>query len=103
MNFLINGSTWTIEEVEEATINNETKNDYCLGLTNYKTQKILLLKGQPNILKTLAHELTHVWLYEFGHNQSEKQFNCEEMCEIVASCYKFINEIVEGYKGFTKE
>lgn len=98
MEFIINGTKWTIEEAEEATINNETRNDCCLGLTNYKSQKILLLKNQPNILKTLIHELTHVWLYEYGHNQVEKQFNYEDVCEIVASCYKFMEAILEDYK-----
>ena len=96
--FEINGTKWTIENVDEAIINNETKNDYTLGVTIYKTQKILLLSEQANIIKTLKHELMHVWLYELGHNQSEKQFNCEDVCEIVASSNDFINKVVEKYK-----
>lgn len=96
--FKCNNSEWTIEEVDEATINNEMKSDGTLGVTIYKTQEIMLLKDQANIIKTLIHELIHVWLYEYGHNQNEKEFNCEDVCEIVASSNDFINEVVERYK-----
>lgn len=96
--FKINNTEWSIEEVDEATINNEMKADGTLGVTIYKTQKIMLLKDQANIIKTLKHELTHVWLFEYGHNQSdEKTFTYEDVCEIVASINDFINEIVQKY------
>ena len=99
MKFKINNTEWTIEEVDEATINNEMKNDGTLGVTIYKTQKVMLLKDQANIIKTLKHELTHVWLYEYGHNQNDdKTFTYEDVCEVVASSNDFINEIVEQYK-----
>lgn len=49
------------------------------------------------MVKTLKHELTHVWLYEYGHNQDEKEFNNEDVCEIVASSNDFINEAIEQY------
>jgi hypothetical protein len=98
MKFKINNTEWTIEEVDEATINNEMKSDGTLGVTIYRTQKIMLLKDQANIIKTLKHELTHVWMYEYGHNQNDdKTFSYEDVCEIVASSNDFINEIVEQY------
>ena len=97
MEFRINNTKWTIKEVDEATINNEMKQDGILGLTIYKPQKILLLKDQANIIKTLKHELMHVWMFEYGHNQDEKQFNFEDVCEIVASSNDFVNEVVEKY------
>lgn len=99
MNFKINNTEWTIKEVDEATINNEMKQDGTLGVTIYKTQEILLLKDQANIIKTLKHELMHVWLYEYGYNQDEKEFNNEDVCEIVASSNDFINEVVNQYKN----
>lgn len=98
MKFEINNTEWTIKVVDEATMNNEMKSDGTLGLTIYKTQEILLLENQANKIKTLKHELTHVWLYEFGHNQHEKEFNFEDICEIVASSNNFVNEIVEKFK-----
>lgn len=97
MKFEINNTIWIIEEADEATINNVMKQDGTLGVTIYKDQKIMLLKDQANIVKTLTHELIHVWLYEYGHNQDEKQFNCEDVCEIVASSNYFINEVVDKY------
>lgn len=100
MKFEINNTEWTIELVEEATINNEMKNDGTLGVTIYKTQTIMLQKDQANIIKTLKHELTHVWLYEYGHNQNDdKTFSYEDVCEIVASSNDFVNEIVNQYLG----
>lgn len=100
MKFEINNTEWTIREVDEAIINNEMKQDEILGVTIYKTQEILLLKDQANIIRTLKHELTHVWLWEQGHNQhEEKTYTYEDICEIVASSNDFINEIVEQYKN----
>ena len=100
MKFKINNTEWTIEEVDEATINNEMKADGTLGVTIYKTQTIMLLKDQANIIKTLKHELTHVWLYEYGHNQNdEKTFTYEDVCEVVASINDFINKIINQYLG----
>ena len=100
MKFEINSTEWIIKEVDEATINNEMKNDYTMGVTIYKTQEILLLKDQANLIKTLKHELIHVWLYEYGHAQNdETKYNYEDVCEIVASSNNFINEIVEKYKN----
>jgi len=98
MKFIINNTEWLIKIVDEATINNEVKSDGILGVTIYKNQEILLLKDQANIIKTLKHELMHVWLYEFGHNQNDdKTFSCEDVCEIVASSNKFINKVVKEF------
>ena len=98
MKFKINNTEWNIKIVDEATINNEMKQDGTLGVTIYKTQGILLLEKQANIIKTLKHELMHVWLYEYGHNQNDdKTFTYEDVCEVVASSNDFINEIVEQY------
>lgn len=103
MKFKINNTEWNIKVVDEATINNEMKQDDTLGVTIYKTQEILLLENQANIIKTLKHELAHVWMYEYGHNQcDEKTFSYEDVCEIVASSNDFINEIVKRYDSQDK-
>lgn len=100
MKVKINNTEWTIEEVDEATMNNEMKNDTTLGVTIYKTQKVLILKEQANPIKTLKHELTHVWLYEYGHAQDDNMsYGYEDICEIVASSNDFINEVVNEYKS----
>ena len=51
----------------------------------------------PNKEVTLYHELMHVYLYEYGHNQWHKEFNNEDVCEISASAYPMVREIVEKY------
>lgn len=99
MKFEINNTEWNIKTVDEATINNEMKEDGTLGVTIYKTQEILLLENQANIIKTLKHELIHVWLYEYGHSQrKEPTYDSEDVCEIVASSNDFINKVIEEYK-----
>ena len=100
MKFKCNNSEWNIKVVDEATINNEMKQDGTLGVTIYKTQEILLLENQANIIKTLKHELMHVWLYEYGHAQDDNTtYGYEDICEIVASSNEFINEVVNEYKS----
>lgn len=69
-----------------------------VGYTDYQNRQIILKKLDKDFMvKTLKHELTHVWLYEYGHNQDEKEFNNEDVCEIVASSNDFINEAIEQY------
>lgn len=96
--FKCNNTEWTIKEVDEATMNNEEKNDYTLGLTFYKKNEIWLLNNNVNKIRTLKHELMHVWLWEYGHSQEEdRRYSYEEVCEIVACSNDFINEVVKQY------
>ena len=100
MKFNCNGAEWTIEVVDEAVINNEMQNNTTLGVTIYRQQKIMILKQQANLIKTLKHELIHVWLYEYGHAQNENTtYDFEDICEIVASSNDFVNEVVNEYKS----
>lgn len=71
-----------------------------VGVTDYDTGKIFIEYGDyDNMIKTLIHELMHVWLYENGHcNQDNGCFTYEEVCEIIAQGYKFIETITQKYK-----
>ena len=102
MEFEINGSIWEIEEVAEYEMRVKAENDYTLGLTVYTEQKVYITKEQKNKEKTLRHELAHVWLFENGHNAHERSFNHEDVCEIVASSWKFINKITSEYTKWKK-
>ena len=98
--FKCNNTEWTIKEVDEATMNNEEKNDYTLGLTFYKKNEIWLLNNNANIIRTLKHELMHVWLWEYGHSQDDdRRYSYEEVCEIVASSNDFINGVISEYRN----
>lgn len=104
MEFEINNSKWIIEEVEKDKITCENDGKIVFGTSDYIEQKISLLKEQANIIKTLKHELTHVWLHEYGHNQNnDKTWSYEDICEIVSSSNDFINEIVDKFKKFNKK
>lgn len=92
MKFKCNNTEYEIMQKER--LDNEEE----LGLTDYQNKQILLKKlDRDFIIKTLKHELMHVWLYEYGHNQDEKEFNNEDICEIVACSNNFINEVVDEY------
>lgn len=102
MQFSINGTKWNIIEKDEKEMNSEMQLEGTMGITNYTKQQIWLLKDQPNIFRTLRHELSHVWLYEYGHNQQnpDKTFDYEDVCEIIACSSNFINKTVEEFKKF---
>ena len=92
MNFEVNSNTYKLVIVEEME-------DGYLGLTHYHENKVALKRRDLSImLRTLKHELTHVWLWEYGHNQHDRQFTNEDVCEIVASSNNFINSIVKTFK-----
>lgn len=93
MKFKCNNTEYEIIEKEKL------ENEEDVGLTDYQKKQVLLKKlDRDFMIRTLKHELTHVWLYEYGHNQDEKEFNNEDVCEIVACSNDFINEVVEKYK-----
>ncbi len=97
MKFICNDEEWEIEEVsqEKMTCLN---NDYTKGLTVYMDSKIYLLEGQKDIIRTLKHELAHVWLFEHGHAQvDDMTYTYEEVCDIIACSNKFINKVVFDY------
>ena len=100
MRFKINNTEWEIKEISNA----DMQDKFCLddkfthGITIYSENTIYLNKDSKNMLKTLKHELMHAWLFEYGHNQDEKEFNNEDICEIVACSNDFINEVVEKYR-----
>lgn len=96
--FECNGTEWSIKKVSEAEINNEMKNEGTLGVTIYRSQEILILESQENATKTLVHELAHVWLYEYGHNQADRKFDNEDVCEIIASSLSFIAYTITNFK-----
>ncbi len=67
------------------------KNDYTLGLTFYKKHEIWLLDNNADIIRTLKHELMHIWMWEYGHSRDdERQYKYEDVCKIVACSNDFI-------------
>ena len=100
MKFKINGNTWEILTISNTEIDNIEGNNgenFIHGTTRYGLNKIFINEDTPEQLRTLKHELVHVWIYEYGHRPDEKRYNEEDICEIVASINDFINEIINKY------
>ena len=98
--FTLNGTDYKVFETD--CINDEKD---IMGYTIF-TESVVYIKkmSESQTLRTLKHELTHVWLYEYGHNQhdEDKSFNNEDVCEIVACSNDWINEIVKKYQNIKK-
>ena len=95
----INGMKYSVYLVE----NIDGKEENTIGETDYENQIIRIKRGKDNVmLRTLKHELTHTWLYEYGHYQHEKEFTNEDVCEIVACINDFINKEVDRWEKSVK-
>ena len=107
MKFKMNGREWTIEVISNAEMNilcgSDLRETFTHGSTQYSELVIYLNEAAPDKRKILYHELTHCFMYEFGHNQHQKEFNNEDVCEISACSHDIIHKIVEDYfKGDKK-
>jgi Zn-dependent peptidase ImmA (M78 family) len=102
MKFRLNNVIWTIKEISEEEMQYHCGHEgwFTHGCTQYKENTIYINKSTHEKERTLIHELTHVWLYMYGHNQDEKKFDNEDVCEIVASINDFINRIVNSYRKY---
>lgn len=101
MNFVINNTKYSIYELDEIDEENTS-----VGLSDYQFKFIVIKKLDFDFMvRTLKHELTHIWLWEYGHNQADdnKTFNNEDICEIVACSNDFINSVVERYVAIKQE
>ena len=100
MKFKMNESLWEIKEIsnEEMMALTGDYDGFTHGTTEYSELVININKEAPDKRKTLYHELTHCFMYEYGHNQfTDKAFNYEDVCEICACSHDKIHKIVEEY------
>lgn len=102
MKFKMNESEWEIKEISNAEMNLLDNSDKIItfthGTTEYSTNTIYINADSPCKEKTLVHELTHCYMYEYGHNQfGDKSWNYEDICEICASSHYLIHKICEEY------
>ena len=104
MEFKINNDNWKIEEVDKNSLKEmyeketQEKTYFVFGVT-VKSRHIIYInkdmcKGQK--IKTLKHELTHCYIWEYGlYNVLD--INEEVVCDIVACSNDFINKIINEY------
>lgn len=101
MKFNMNDTIWEIKEISNAEMNilcgSDLKETFTHGTTLYSELVIYLNENAPDKRKTLYHELTHCFMYMYGHNQHQKEFDNEDVCEINACSHDIIHKIVEHY------
>lgn len=101
MKFKINNDEWEIKEISNAEMNimvsSDIKETFTHGTTQYDEFVIYLNKEGKGLRKTLIHELTHCFLFEYGHNQHQREYTNEDICEISASFHDGIHETIEKY------
>lgn len=109
MKFTINYDEWQIEEKSKNELKElyeketQEKTYFVFGVTIKSAHTIYINKDmcEEQKIKTLKHELTHCYIWEFGlYNVMD--INEEVICDIVASSNDFINEVVEQYLGIKK-
>lgn len=101
MKFKMNDRVWKIKEITNEEMMNLTNNyeGFTHGTTEYSELVININKSAPDKKKTLYHELTHCFMYEYGHNQHNKEFDYEDVCEICACSHDMIHRIAKEYFG----
>lgn len=104
MGFEINGCHYTIKLVSQEELQNYYKDDtegYYYGQTHFQEQEIWVDKtlSYGRMKKTLAHELTHVYIREYICTR-DVELTEDLLCDIVANSYDFVHRIIKLY--FTK-
>ena len=106
LEFKINNDKWIIEEKSKEELEElyqketEEKIYFVFGVT-IKPQHVIYINKdmcEQQKIKTLKHELTHCYIWEYGlFNVID--VNEEVICDLVACSNDFINEVVEKYKN----
>lgn len=100
MKFKMGNDEWLIQTISNKMMNeieNAEEGEFIQGVTRYAELKVYINDDAPNKEVTLYHELMHCYMFEYGHNQWHRTFNNEDVCEISASAYPIIREIVKKY------
>lgn len=89
MLFKLNGNNWKIRET--------LVEDDDFGECHYDKNLIEINKTvcRQQKIRTLTHELTHAWMWEFGH--CGKNYSTEDVCNIISASHTFINQILKQY------
>ena len=103
--FSINNDKWTIEEkgkdeLKELYEKETQEKTYFVFRVTIKSKHIIYINKdmcEEQKIKTLKHELTHCYIWEYGlYNVLD--INEEVICDIVSCSNDFINQIVSEYK-----
>ena len=111
MDFIINNALWKIilkdaDEILKKYNESEDENNkssYCFGLALYPEKEVWINKNTTyeQQISTLKHELTHVYIWEYGF-KSVSDFSEEMVCDIVAASNNIIDTVVEKWIEFSE-
>ena len=107
MEFKINNDTWTIVEKTKDQLkkiyeeNMEEKAYFVFGVTKKAEHEIIINSDmcKEQKIRTLKHELTHCYMWEYGLYNAEP-INEELVCDIVSASNDFINEVVNKWREY---
>ncbi len=110
MKFIINNDNWEVIMKDHQTILDELNSDsedkyyYAFGLIKYPIHEIWINKDMciDQQIKTLKHELTHCYIWNFGL-YNVPNFNEEMVCDLISSCNDFIHEVSNNFKNILQK
>ena len=99
----MNNVEYTIKEVPQQEFWDyqvDEQDGYYYGQSHFQTQEVWIDKdlSLEKKIKTLYHELTHVYIREYLTSRDIKP-NEEVLCDIAANSHDLIHKIVEDYIG----
>ena len=104
MEFEIQNETWTILEKPQEEFN-KWNNSYdgvghYYGQTHFADKEIWLWEecSINTKIKTLRHELMHVYIKEFITNE-DLSYTEEMLCDICANAFPFVDKVSSKYYG----
>ena len=101
MKFKMNNVEYTIKEVSQQEFWDykvDEQDGYYYGQSHFQNQEVWIDKDLPieKKIKTLYHELTHVYIREYLTSRDIEPTE-EVMCDIAANSHDIIHKIVESY------
>ena len=107
MEFKINNNEWVIKSISKGQLLTIFKDvfpdedtSFAYGVTIYPQQTIFINSDmcEAQQIKTLKHELTHCYIWNYGL-YNVPHYTEEMVCDLVSSINDFINEVVNEYKS----
>lgn len=108
-NFQINNNTWQIIEINSEELKEMYEKDmqektyYVFGVTQ-KSRHIIYINAdmcEEQKVRTLKHELSHCYIWEYGFYNVE-DLNEEVICDIISASNEFIYNTAKLYQAMKK-
>lgn len=99
--FLANYRKWNIQFASQDELRSHAGkphgDDIFFGLCNFEEATIYILEtlDAQALITTLVHELTHCYL--FSYTQGSSEFDEEDICNLNANMYMFVNSVMEDF------